>query len=113
MTVEELAAIQNAPTIRPEVAAFALAMEAKVRENDERKPHWRTMDAEELLSGLVRELAELVEAITYGDADDVQSEAADVANYAMMLADKQERLYLPPGVIALRIEEVRREVANG
>ncbi|MDI6872468.1 MAG: hypothetical protein QME79_14175 [Bacillota bacterium] len=112
-TVQELAAIQNAPTIRPEVAAFALLMEAKLRENDGKKPHWRTTGetTASLVAGLLAEAAELVETIWASrmlPGARVHLEAADVANYAMMVADREKDLKLPPGVIALRIEEVRR-----
>ncbi len=83
-------------------------MEEKLRENDRKKPHWRSLDTEELLSNLIRELAELVEAITYSDFNDIRHEAADVANYAMMIADGFEHLISPSGMLSLRIEEIRR-----
>ncbi|HHW13724.1 MAG TPA: hypothetical protein GXX28_02150 [Firmicutes bacterium] len=113
MTVEELAAIQNAPAIRPEVAAFALLMEAKLRENDGQKSDWRETELTDLQDGLLDEYGELEEAVATlcaGDGvEDVYREAADVANYAMMIADVVKRLRLPGGVTCLRIGEVRRE----
>jgi NTP pyrophosphatase (non-canonical NTP hydrolase) len=90
--------------MRPEVMALARAMERKLRANDYR-PGWRGETRGWLLKRLRQETAELAEALAlewslrFGgrteDAADmvaakaaVLDECADVANFAMMLADK-------------------------
>ena len=70
--------------LRPEVLAFAAVMESKLRANDH-KTHWRECSLDYLLTRLEQEALELREAINCGDG--VISEAADVANFAMMIAD--------------------------
>lgn len=78
--------------LRPEVRAFAEAMEAKLRENDH-KGGWKDDAASRLLRRLEEELDELRLALYNGslNGDDWRSivlrEAADVGNFAMMLAD--------------------------
>ena len=86
--------------VRPEVAAFALLMEAKLRENDH-KGGWRRCTTTYLSRRLGNELEELRAVVSaFNKADSacdgeavevlalaVGREAADVANFAMMLAD--------------------------
>lgn len=91
---------------RPWVDAFADEMEAKLAENRHKgdRSGWRFEPPGLLLSKLIREVAELAEAVdnaseadrdilTYSEAqravfrEAVRREAADVANFAMMLAD--------------------------
>jgi len=69
---------------RPEVLDFASVMESKLRANDH-KAHWRECSLDYLLTRLEQEALELREAINCGDG--VIGEAADVANFAMMIAD--------------------------
>src|SRR3990167_7929067 len=91
----------GAPTpldMRPEVRAFAAAMEKKLRVNDHR-PHWRGCDHRYLYGRLLEEVEELrVAALRWvDDQAKIQSdpaaparvldEAADVGNFAMMVAD--------------------------
>lgn len=95
---------------RPEVVAFADLMEAKLRENDH-KGGWKTEDAEDLFGRLGAECVELSEAIGLWRIQDdwrsaalhlpacrknVAREAADVANFAMMIADVCGALPAPP-----------------
>lgn len=58
------------------------------------KGDWRTAGEHDLLAKLLVEVAELVEAMgevsTKEQAGRVVSEAADVANFAMMIADQAE-----------------------
>lgn len=75
---------------RKEVVVFALAMEAKLRENDHKR-HWRYLDRRTLSRRLTEEREELRKAFRIGNPDDVLREAADVANFAMMLADYTRR----------------------
>lgn len=87
---------------RPEVRAFADLMEAKLRANDH-KPGWKADDPEALLRRLAQEHDELGDAVRWHknyDTSDrggrlgpvhragvIGAEAADVANFAMMIAD--------------------------
>ena len=50
------------------------------------KDGWHGMDVGQLLGFLDKELDELADTIMNGTADDVIDEAADVANFAMMIA---------------------------
>ncbi len=72
--------------VRPEVAAFALLMEKKLRENDH-KGGWKDCDRPYLLRRLGQESRELQDAVLGHAPLIVGDEAADVANFAMMLAD--------------------------
>jgi len=73
----------------PEVAAFAVQMELKLRENDH-KPHWRESSLSYLIARLREECGELIDAALYEEGstpDHITKEAADVANFAMFIAD--------------------------
>lgn len=79
--------------VRPEVAAFALLMEARLRANDH-KPGWKNHSPDALYARLLEEAGELHRAILAHafdagpeQSDGVGYEAADVANFAMMIAD--------------------------
>jgi hypothetical protein len=105
MTV--IAHTQASPTIREEVAAFATHMESKLRGNDH-KGGWENDDLGSLVSRAVEELQELQRAISAFEhvryspkataealkdaAKLVLREAADVANFAMMIADNADRI---------------------
>lgn len=76
--------------LRPEVAAFALAMEQKLRENDH-KGGWKKCTLAYLMKRLREETKELADAVSRRSegwaAGKFRREAADVANFAMMIAD--------------------------
>ena len=87
--------------LRPEVLSFAHLMEAQLRANDH-KPGWKGEFASDLFPRISEEAEELRDAIeqhskqlNWGDMAlylpewtvKVGSEAADVANFAMMIAD--------------------------
>lgn len=75
--------------LRPEVAKFARLMEAKLKENDH-KGGWKHCDVGWLLMRLGEEFDELIKALYPKEEripNVVASEAADVANFAMMIAD--------------------------
>ena len=84
--------------MRPVVWQFALLMEKKLRENDH-KGHWSKCNQEYLLTRLDEEVQELHKCFFFyspGDMnffmdgqheDKIPGEAADVANFAMMLWD--------------------------
>ena len=83
---------------RKEVKSFAILMESKLRKNDH-KEHWTKCNQEYLLTRLDEEVKELHECFfiySPGDMnflmdgqheDQIPGEAADVANFAMMLWD--------------------------
>lgn len=71
---------------RKEVELFADAMERKLLLNDH-KSGWKHESVMFLLPRLRQELRELTRAVGEGTEEDVLSEAADVANFAMMVAD--------------------------
>jgi NTP pyrophosphatase (non-canonical NTP hydrolase) len=76
--------------VRPEVAAFALLMEKKLRENDH-KGGWIDEDVDWLFTRLEEEAGELYTSNLTGPTEEdrkkIGEEAADVANFAMMIAD--------------------------
>ena len=72
--------------LRPEVAAFAQEMERKLRANDH-KEHWSALSRQRLFMRLTQERTELRRACERGDPVEILAEAADVANFAMMIAD--------------------------
>ena len=72
---------------RPVVQGFAVEMERQLRENDH-KGGWEGCDIDWLLRRLREETDELDEAIHRGHPKAaVWEEAADVANFALMVAD--------------------------
>lgn len=80
-------------TLRPEVQRFAAAMERELRANDH-KGGWRNDAPGRLLRRLWQEADELARALDAHKTDPsaetsarVASEAADVGNFAMMIAD--------------------------
>lgn len=74
-------------TVRDSVARFALIMEEKLSGADH-KPHWSRLPYGYLLSRLLDELSELNIAVSYGYTPVlIARECADVANFAMMIAD--------------------------
>lgn len=85
---EQLAAVPDSPTW-PIVLAFALKMEAKLDKNRHKgdAEGWRKDDPFALHERLCQESNELSDAIGLGSAEQITAEAADVANFAMMIAD--------------------------
>jgi len=82
--------------LRPKVRRFAEYMELKLREN-EHKPGWKSDPAPGLLRRLREETVELEDILLRLKESPilrtfVTDEAADVANFAMMLADNEGKL---------------------
>ncbi len=74
--------------LRDEVIAFACAMEQELQEN-EHKGSWKNDNIFSLLERLREETDELELALKLGESPVViTQEAADVANFAMMIADR-------------------------
>jgi NTP pyrophosphatase (non-canonical NTP hydrolase) len=73
--------------IRPELQWFVQQMEQKLKENDH-KQHWNNYDIDYLIHRIYEEQDELEIAITQKlSAKEIIKECADVANFAMMIAD--------------------------
>ena len=82
-------------TLRPEVAWFAEQMELVLRANDH-KPGWQNDAPVDLLKRLYEEVEELRDGMFIPvNANTIVKEAADVANFAMMIAD-QRRPFVAP-----------------
>jgi NTP pyrophosphatase (non-canonical NTP hydrolase) len=79
--------------LRPQVLRFAIAMEKKLRENDH-KGGWEDCENDYLFGRLKEETEELLEAVECSfdiSSKEVLSEAADVANFALMIADNYRK----------------------
>lgn len=72
--------------LRPAVRAMARRMEDELRQNDH-KGDWKDCRSDVLYSLLLVEMDELANAVVEGDPDHIASEAGDVGNYALMIAD--------------------------
>lgn len=66
----------------------------KLRANAHKR-HWSEVSESFLYRRLLDELGELAEALGRGDGAAIQREAADVANFAMMLADNARAREVP------------------
>lgn len=80
---------------RIEVLQFARDMERKLKANDH-KGHWSGMTPSWLLRRLRSETNELAKALKAKDGKHIVDEAADVGNFAMMIADKARALLAQP-----------------
>lgn len=76
--------------VRGELYWFSGIMESKLKKNDF-KGGWNTYSMEGLLERMRDEYAELEEALNGVDPEDIAQECADVANFAMMIADNARR----------------------
>ena len=54
------------------------------------REHWKEATVKFLLSRLIGETVELTDAIESGDRKSIVRECADVANFAMMIADNEQ-----------------------
>jgi hypothetical protein len=70
------------------VDEFAAHMMTKLRAN-KHKAHWSTVDDWWLVARMELEMEELREALSIGNKSAIIKECADVANFAMMIADNQ------------------------
>lgn len=77
--------------IREAVKKFTVRMESKLRKNDH-KGGWENCDAFKLFDLLLEEKNELEDALESLDPYDIIDECADVANFAMMIADNAARM---------------------
>ncbi len=77
---------RNPAQARAAILAFNVHMEYKLAKNDH-KGGWENWSDTELFDLMQLEVQELIEALNTGNADDIIDECADVANFAMMIAD--------------------------
>lgn len=84
----EIAALKAEPMVplRPQLAAFASAMESTLKANDH-KGGWEDETSSWLFRRLLDETGELRRAVFSGDRIATKDEAVDVANFAMMIYD--------------------------
>lgn len=78
-------------SVRTAIKKFTVHMESKLRENDH-KGGWGDCDTFDLFDLLLEEKNELEEAICTTDYKHIIDECADVANFAMMIADNAARM---------------------
>lgn len=77
-------------TIRPELLAFAALMERRLRAHDADKgDSYKGMSAHDLAAHALTKAILLEEAVAYGQYT-VGKHAADLANYAMMIARQHQ-----------------------
>ena len=69
---------------------FMIAMRNKLEMNTD-KVHWSQCNITFLMEGLDRNFDDLTQALINGDKEDVIKSCADIANYAMMIADNVGR----------------------
>lgn len=88
----------NVEEIRPALRQFALLMEARLRANDYREG-WRGLGTLQILAGLQASLADLLRQLAPATAaantaaapaqrEAIAVEAANIANWAMFIADQ-------------------------
>jgi hypothetical protein len=73
--------------LRPEVAEFAVAMEAKLRKNDH-KTGWHDQPIEAHIKLLDIERMELDVALEFLTDEEAAKECIDLANFALIIRDK-------------------------
>lgn len=78
------------PAVRDEIMFMAVEMEKKLAEHPDR-PGWQNEARGYLFNRLLAEVRELHEAVEFGSEMEIIKESADVANFAMMLADNAKR----------------------
>lgn len=74
--------------LRPALRAFAEAMEEKLRRHDGKKTHWQQQPIEALVKLLLLEIEEFKVADEFFTVAEARSELVDIANYAMIVADR-------------------------
>ena len=80
--------MSSARSYEPALDRFVNVMRAKLAKPENiAKPHWRQCDLQFLVQRLEDEVQEMKEAIDEGSKKSIRLECADVANFAMMIAD--------------------------
>lgn len=115
LDLDGMEAVAKSPTW-PYVFAFALEMEKKLAANRHKgdREGWSGDHPRDLFDRLMEEARELKATFRLGSSaqpEDVRVEAADVANFAMMIADVEGGLK-PSEVVLALIERVRAAEAR-
>lgn len=79
------------PKISNVIRWFGQKMLNKLAKNKHKGFLWRSDNASVLLDRLEKELQELDDVLDSGDKEAIINECADIANFAMFIADKAER----------------------
>jgi hypothetical protein len=87
LTAQRNRALEAVEKLRDPVRWFADEMEKKLKENDWKKP-WPTLPNKQLLNQMDKQGPKLVSAVITGDPEEIIRRAVNLANYAMMIADK-------------------------
>ncbi len=88
---QEVKRLREALRVRPAVISMAVLMEQQLSKNDDRTG-WQTCTWTFLMRRLREEVSELGYALRHkGLSETVPQESADVANFAMMIADNYQR----------------------
>ena len=93
--------IQQGVDLRDSVKWFATEMERVLKTNDY-KGGWKNCTLQYLSMRLTQERKELKEAIKSNDAEEIINECCDIANFAMMIAERFKS----------QIKEVKNEKRN-
>lgn len=72
--------------LRPELAAFAKAMESRLKENSHRGD-WRTYNFYYLAARLTTNLGHMIRVFQADKPEAILNSAADTADYALMISD--------------------------
>lgn len=78
--------------MRKPLRKFARFQEKILKQNDYKRPRWDKLRLIELLDRLEDEVIELKDALLMNNYEQSQKECADIANYAMMIYDKRNRI---------------------
>lgn len=79
--------------VRQSVSQFARLMEERLQKHDHKGRYgWAGYRKRVLLEMLHGELCELSEAVFTHNEEEIRKEAADLANFAMMIADRRSIL---------------------
>ncbi len=76
--------------VRPVVREFAIEMEKKLAKNDH-KTEWNKLPLAAFVRRLQNEVEEMKMAIEYETPEAVTKECADIANFALIIADRANR----------------------
>jgi len=99
--------VNDAPTIHQAIDDFGVHQAHKMLMT-RNKPHWSSCSYPDLMRRLRSEFVELQEAIESGNRKAIVGEAADVGNFAMMIADNAQRAGRP-GASMLVHEEPHKD----
>lgn len=86
-----------------DIRVFVYRMLAKLQKN-RHKGHWDDINVPSALSRLHDEIYELEDAIRSGNSEEIHNEAADVANFALIISSVLGREPLAPAAASAQLE---------